>query len=156
MTTKASDSATRTMRVIALAMAWLTTVAAFAVYGWLNHDLSYESAVTFGVIGVGAACSIVVGVIVIREVRAQRMKRGTAILHLVTAAGGAAILPFFIGLGIYEVMRVRGGSLFQGEGSLWLTIVPLYSVLSAICVFTVCLLSLLGLTRPYGRQEPSN
>jgi len=96
------------MRVLRLSALWLAIVVLFALYGWVQHE-RFDSVVAFGAVGIGAACCVIAGLVVIEGVRARTLTKGTAILHLVTAGGVARILPIFIFLGVSEMVRVHGG-----------------------------------------------
>jgi hypothetical protein len=155
----------RNLRLIAL---WFATVLLFGLYGWSSAEtpevykpdgpfytnLRFEPAVGFAAVGVGSASCLLIGILVIGEVRSRRLARGWSIVVLVESLVLATILPaavvWVIQLGTRPVWRepimesLKSVHLFQGEGGWWLFIAPTYAfwiALFTFATFIVCVFS---------------
>ncbi|GEM_PF-5228084 len=142
------------MTILRFIFLWLGIVTAFALIGWFLDEFSgCETAVLFAAVGMGVASFIVVGLILFRNIRSNRLAKDFATTLLFVFGIISIVIPGFI---VFLVRRAtqyssgdyeKGIHLFQGEQAMSEIVAPGITFLIVACIFIVFLICIFKVKR---------
>jgi hypothetical protein len=137
------------MKLFKSVILWVFIVALFVGVGFLHADRPFqapngpEPLIAFGSVGVGIASCVIVGLFIVRKVRAKRLPRFLGAVLMLLSSGLSILAPFPIIGAASRATNYRGSDsgfhLFQGEHGMWIFVV-FYGFWIALGVFALFVL----------------